>query len=200
MNIIETKTFADKISDGLKSAVNEIEDLRIQGTLGLAEARDLFEQLKKKFHAQVSELKGIVDALRANGEVLKFINAIEFLEVQLALGKAESKEAFEHQSKRILVALRKLERAIKEEVNQNEQYAHLHFEIEKFKIKLDLLALHFQLKKITLQYNFEQRKYAFIEKLKNIKQRISNKENENKLAQFREEIIHAFEELKKAII
>ena len=200
MNAVENKTFVDKIIDGLKSAVNEIEDLQVQRALGLAEGRDLFDQIKKKLHTHLADMKQSVSSMLNGENNLKLINEIEFLQVQLNLGLAETKDVFQFQRKRILVALRKLEQSIKDKVNNHEQYAHLHFEIEKFKIKMDLIELQFHLKKITLQYNFEQRKRVFIERLKAIKIRLQEKKSEKGLAKFHEDVAEAFADLKQAII
>ena len=54
MEIIEKNKTADKIIDGVKKAISEIEELRVKIALGKAEAQDLFEDTKKKIKSLCS--------------------------------------------------------------------------------------------------------------------------------------------------
>src|SRR5687767_9101842 len=127
------KTVTDTIIEGLKRAVVEIEELRVQVSLGKAEAKDLYENVKRSFNAKLHEAKMRLKSLKTNADVLPLVNAFEHLQVQLALGIAESKDTFEVQRKKIEQALGKLEATIEGHKTHDETYAGLHLEIEKFK-------------------------------------------------------------------
>lgn len=187
----------DLIVEGLKKAAAEIEELRLQATLGKAEARDAYEDLKKKFRHLVHEAKTKFDHLKSTDEGMKLVNAFEFLQVQLALGVAESREAFEEQEKKISHAIAELEASIRNNPKLHEASTALKMEIEKFKIKLELLALHYKLEKISVQYDFEQKKKEFMEKLEQLRTKIVKSGAAEKWSLFQDDVNQAYSNLKK---
>jgi hypothetical protein len=194
------ETIASKIVEGVEAALTEIDELRVQLALGKAEAKELYEINKKRFHASVQEMENTFRELRKDEAILPLVNAMETLRVQLALGKAETKELFEEQYDKIYKALNQLELQLKSNKTINENYARLHLELEKFKIKLELFALHYKLKKISAQFNFENRKAELAEKLDGIKAKmlLKQKEGKEKWENFQEEIKEAYNHLKSA--
>ena len=191
------ESIAQKIVEGVKSALAEIDELRVQLALGKAEAKDLYENTKKRFHSSVQDLENSFRELKNDPAILPVINSIESLRVQLALGKAETKEIFEEQYSKISHALNKLEAELKNNKTVGENYARLHLELEKFKIKMELFALHYQLKKISVEFDFEQKRIELVEKLDKIKVQIQTKQKEGKekWENFQEEIKEAYAHL-----
>jgi len=194
------ETIAAKIVEGVQSALAEIDELRVQLALGKAEAKELYEINKKRFHASVQEMENKFRELKKDEAILPLVNAMETLRVQLALGKAETKELFEEQYDKIHKALNQLESELKNNKTISENYARLHLELEKFKIKLELFALHYKLKKISAQFDFENRKAELAEKLDGIKAKmlLKQKEGKEKWENFQEEIKEAYNHLKSA--
>jgi hypothetical protein len=194
------ETIASKIVEGVEAALTEIDELRVQLALGKAEAKELYEINKKRFHASVQEMENTFRELRKDEAILPLVNAMETLRVQLASGKAETKELFEEQYDKIYKALNQLELQLKSNKTINENYARLHLELEKFKIKLELFALHYKLKKISAQFNFENRKAELAEKLDGIKAKmlLKQKKGKEKWENFQEEIKEAYNHLKSA--
>jgi hypothetical protein len=194
------ETIAAKIVEGVKTALAEIDELRVQLALGKAEAKELYEINKKRFHASVQEIENTFRELRKDEAILPLVNAMETLRVQLALGKAETKELFEEQYDKIHKALNHIELELKNNKTISENYAHLHLELEKFKIKLELFALHYKLKKISAQFDFENRKAELAEKLDDIKAKmlLKQKEGKQKWENFQVEINEAYNHLKSA--
>ena len=104
-----------KINSSLEKAKQEIEELSVQFSLGKAEAADKFESVKKDFLSKVNEWKIKGEQFKSSGEekshTLKA--KLEELQVQLALGKAEAKELFHEQKKKIMQSISDLESEIK---------------------------------------------------------------------------------------
>lgn len=150
------KKLSTTIINGLREAVADVEDLQVQLALGKAEARDLFEDIKKELRTQLNQLKMRVRQGKTNSDLLAVVNAIEHLQVQLALGEAETREIFEEQLKKIEHALQQMEIALKPAIDKN--VAMMHIRIQKFKAKLKLLSFAYNLKKIELLYDLEKRK------------------------------------------
>ncbi len=202
METSEKKSLSESIIDNLKKAVVELEELRVQAALGKAEAKDVYEEAKKKLHVYLQEAKIKFSEVKNNEDVLTLIHAFEHLQVQLALGKAETKEVFEEQYHKISEALNHLEKNFREEIKNNTHFAQLHLEVEKFKIKLELMVLHYKLNKIKAEYNFEQKKTEFFETLDAIKSRMQKKEADLKHQwdHLSEEISEAYTNLKKTFL
>jgi len=204
METKEKTTITDKIINGLKTAVTEIEELRVQIALGKAETKDLYENVKKKFSHSMHEAKIKLNVLqeKASPEILELKRLFETVQVQLALGKAESKEAFEEQRKNIIKSLHTLEAAIRKNESANEYYSQFLEEIEKFKIKIDILKLRFELKKMEAKTDFEIRKTEFLNKLSDLKNRMLAKEEKknSRWEHFTEEINEAYQHLKNAFV
>ena len=204
METTEKGSLSDTIIDGVKKAILELEEFRLQAALGKAEAHDAFEGAKKKFNTFVHEAKlkldNAKDVVKERSVQLKTL--LETLQVQLALGKAETKEVFEEQRKKIAHALNELETLIKKNKTTDEFYTRLQMEVEKFKIKLDILKLRYDLNKLEARNEFEEKKVDFSQKLSDLKKRLEKKEGEvqDKWEHFRTEITDAYSHLKKAFV
>lgn len=196
-----TTSITDKIISGLRKAATELEEFRLQAALGKAEAHDAYEGAKKVFNKYVHEAKlRLADAEDLTTEKTPKLKALfETVQVQLALGKAESKEAFELQVKKISMALNEVEALIKKNKSTDLYYAELQMEIEKFRIKLDILKLQYELKKIGVREEFEERKQDFSKALTDIKKQLLKKEAkaEDTWEHFKDEITNAYSHLKK---
>ncbi len=147
------KNVLQKISDKLISAQQEIDELALQLALGKAEAKDKFEEIKNDFRFKVSELKSVLANPTENLLNPEIKARIEALEVQLMLGKAESKDLFEKQLKRILNALANLEdtKLNWRRINTPDFFIH---EAEQFKLKMEILRLRFRLRKFDIRDDY----------------------------------------------
>ncbi|MBT8185217.1 MAG: hypothetical protein KJN76_10270 [Eudoraea sp.] len=187
--------FMDKVVDSLRKAAVEIEEFQVQAALGKAEAHDAYEGAKKRFNKFIHESKSKV---REGKEQVDEINAkLDELRVQLALGKAETKEKFREQKKILLNSLHELEVKIKTNPKVSKMYAFMQIEIEKFKIKLDVLEEKFEEGKEGAKLAFEKRKAEFNEFIKGVKVK-NEKQEETKWEHFQSEISEAFTHLKRA--
>lgn len=202
---METKThfsIADAIIDGLKKATVELEEFRVQVALGKAEAHYAYEDAKIKFYRALHETEQrlSVSKTSTNSALDEFKVLFQTLQVQLALGKAETRDAFEAQRIKISHALHKLELFLESNQFTNELRESLHREIEKFKIKLEILKLRYELNKIAVHEEFEIRKTEFSKTLASITDKLRKKEKkvEQSWEHFRDEIKEAYTGMKKA--
>ena len=198
---MEQKTsFSDLLVEGMKKAALELDELRVQMTLGQYEARDLYERVKKDFSSHLHMAKTNLGKVKESEEALKVINGIEHLQVQLALGIAETEETFAEQKKKLSHALSKLESTLKADPQFRTASAELYFQVEKFKMKLELLSLQFKLKKLKAEYNWDEKKAAYLRDLDQLKEKLKQKESaaKERFAHFQDEITEAFTHIKKA--
>ena len=204
METLEKTSLSEKIISGLKKAAIELEEFRLQAALGKSEAKAAYEEANKKFSNYVHEAKLRVNKVKGMVKEKSSLlqAAFETLQVQLALGKAESNEMFEAQLKKIIRALKDIEVLIRKNKTVDLYYAELQMEIEKFRIKLDILKLQYELKKTGVHEEFEEKKRNFLKDIYEIKKRLLDKEYkvEAKWEHFHDEISHAYFHFKKAFV
>jgi hypothetical protein len=201
METSEQIPLSEKIISGMKKAVIELEEFRLQVALGKAEAHDVYEEAKKSFNKYLYEAKTLLEETKgtAKKKTTELQAILETLQVQLALGKAETKDAFEAQRKKITKALDELEEFIKKNKIANEYYTRLLLEVGKFRIKLNIIKMRFELNKLEARVEFEDKKKDLSEKLAEIKKRLlkNEAEAEDQWENFREGISDAYSHLKK---
>ncbi len=192
----ENTQFIDKIVKALRKSANEMEDFKVDADKGIAEAKDKYEEIKKKFNLflQDSESK-----IKAGKEQIDDINTkFDELRVQLALGKAETVELFIKQKKQLLLTLHELEVKIKTNETLNRMYAFVLIEIEKFKVQLEVLEQKFDPVKEETKISFVKGKQEFSQFIDRLKVKYSKKKEETKWVHFQSEISEAFTHFKHA--
>ena len=185
---------ANTLISGIKKAQVDLEEFQLQLALGKAEARDKYEDVKKKFNKMVHETKLKVNELKGKKDELQ--SRLEELQLQLALGKADTIDAFNEQKKKITRALSNLEKELEKNHFTAEVHTKLQHEIERFKIKMEILRLHFELKKGDIKEEFEDKKAEFLKQVEKMKAKISG--NKIQTENFSTEIKNAYKHLKKA--
>jgi hypothetical protein len=197
-------TFTDTVINGLKKAVVELEEFRVQAALGKAEAHDAFEAAKKNLRHFMHETEQRFSASQetVNDIATQLKAAMETLQVQLALGKAESREAYEAQHKKIVQALKTLEVFLESNKFTADFQESLTREIQKFKIKMEILKLRYELNNISAHEEFEEKKSDFSKKLEELGTQLREKEKkaEKVWDHFKEDIAEAYGDMKKAFV
>ncbi len=104
----------DKIIGFFKNAGTKLEELQVQTALGKAELNDKFEEIKKETKEKFQNLKeDLHKEVEKDKEKWKHAKAkLEHLEVQLALGKAETQEELQEQKKKLHGAIHSLKEII----------------------------------------------------------------------------------------
>ena len=106
----ENTQFIDKIVKALRKSANEMEDFKVDADKGIAEAKDKYEEVKKKFNLFIQDSES---KIKAEEKIDDINTKFDELRVQLALGKAETIEGFIKQKKQLLLTLHELEVKIK---------------------------------------------------------------------------------------
>jgi hypothetical protein len=195
------KPVLERISDRLLEAQQELDELAVQFALGKAEARDKFEEIKTSFKSYVTAFKSKLNQGEVHQLTQQLRSRIDELELQLALGKVETKELFEEQRKKIMDSLTAFEDALNRSLPALVDVDVLYHEIEKFKLKLEIIRLKFVLKKFSIKDSFRERmKESRLKVTKLTDQLNANWESgNNKLSNLKDEIQLAYRHLRKAI-
>ncbi len=147
----------------------ELDELMLQLSLGKAEAADFIEEHKKHFGMLIEEVAVKVSEAGHAGEEAARVKAAEVrrrideLKLQLALGRMESREAYEEQREQISRAIDMVRDALarmEEKLPDAVVEAKERFEVgaEGFKTKLDTLALNIGVGKVIAEEEIKARK------------------------------------------
>ncbi len=106
--------FGDNVVSFFKKASTKMEELQLQTALGKAELNDKFEEIKKETREKYQLIKAdIHSTIQKDTEKWNHLKAkFEHLELQFALGKAETKEMLEEQKKNLNEAFREVKKLI----------------------------------------------------------------------------------------
>lgn len=193
-------TLLVKVAGKLLEAQREIDQLVLQFALGKAEARDVFEDTKKEFSGRVSEFKGTNLGVQVASASQRLNALFEELEAQLNLGKADSKDMFEAQRKKIERVIRKVRTEVKQLRSEVLDKEHIDHEIEKFKLKLEVLRLRFELKKFEVRDSFKDGMQAAKKKIERTASKLKEEFSpETNLSAIRKEARGIYRHLRKAI-
>ena len=196
MKTKEDVQFVDKVVIALRKTALELEEFQVQAALGKAEAKDKYEDVKKKFNLFIHDSEFKIHGIK---EKIDDVNTkFDELRVQLALGKAETKEIFLKQKKQILNTLHEIEVKIKTNDTLNRMYAIALIQIEQFKIQLEILEQKFSKDKTGAKDTFEKGKQDFNSFIDRFKGKYANKKEVTKFEHFQNEISEAFSHFKRA--
>ena len=200
-DVKSTKKILMSVADKLLAAQQEIDELTVQLALGKAEARDKFNEIKKDFREKVSELKAFLANIPSDLELSTIRTKIDELEMHLLQGEVNTREAFEAQKDNLMKATSALEKTLQRKVPFPAELQHFVHEIEKFKVKLEILRLKFSLKKMEVKNEFRIRMdeaKAYIDERRTlIKDKID--EGREKYEDFGDEIRLAYTHFRKAL-
>ncbi len=193
------KPLLQKLGESLLQAQQEIDDLVRQLSLGKAEAKEKFEEVKNEFIEKVNEMKQLAKSSFDKSMPIALKLKLEELELQLRVGKVDSKESFDLQRTALVHATIALENEIRKTLEKLEVSGYFYHEIEKFLLKLEILRLKFGIKNFEIKDTFRTRMakakksiYSFVDKLS----KISTHENH---MGFKDEIAEAYKHLKSAV-
>jgi len=108
--------FGDSVVSFLRKTATKLEELQLQTALGKAELIERFEEVKKDSRSQYERIKSEVNAtIQKDSEKWNKLKAkLQHLELQLALGKAETKEMLDEQKKNLKEAIADIKKVINE--------------------------------------------------------------------------------------
>lgn len=192
--------FSDKVILGLKNVANELEEFQLQFALGKANLNDKFDELKKKFNVVIQEAKNKL----SNKDIQTIDLRIKLEEIQHLLTKSneETKEAFILQKEALIEAIEGIEKELKLDFYDKEYHLFFSTEMEKIKIKMEILNLQFEYGKLISKKEFETIKEQFLNKIDDLKFKFRESESsfEQYWNNFRKEMGVAYKHLKKAFV
>lgn len=150
--------------------------LELQLNLGRREALDHLEQRKKQFSAALDQIKH--DAERALGSMesdrRSFADAFDHLRLQLALGRAETRDRYVEQAQAIRDAMARLDAEFDRRVDSlqdalGEKYVHWSHAV---KAELDAVAAQFEETRVRQEAAWETRRKELEESLAGYKKQI----------------------------
>jgi len=175
-----------------QSKENAIENLEVQ-------KKQLSEALNK-FRTRVEETKAIADEKRS-----KIQGQIEHLQVQLALGKAETRDALESQKKKIREGISSFETTVDEGIGSlGEVFDELKYvvvdKVHSLEAELDALGVRFDMEKAKKKEQYEEKKKDIAAKIQEFNNTLEEKKHaaQDKAADLESEVKEGFERIRNA--
>ena len=162
-------TFEDQWKQWMAEGRKRFEEMQVQFSLGKMDAADAFEKQKDFLRGAVSnwkqELDKATDVAEEHAQKLKA--SLEELQVQLNLGKAEGREKFEEQRKKIDLAMQEVYAAGKKAYHNNyDNMMHLFdSNAQAFKTGIEIIQLQFALVKMDVKEDAEKLRKELNEKM-----------------------------------
>jgi hypothetical protein len=192
----------DKFIQGLRNAQVELEAFRVQLALGTYEAKDKFEDVKSSLRDFSVETEDYLykAGIYTDDKKVNLTKAFETLRLQLALGKAEAKDAFTEQKANIEKQMNDLEELIAQDDHVSDVKERLMAEFEKAKIKMDMLQLQYTLGKMEAKDALEKRNFDLSDKINEMEQMLKSKSEAytSKFENVKTELKSAYSHFKKA--
>lgn len=198
---MDTRQVEEQFKQLFKQWKSSLEDMRVQFSLGKMDAVDSFEQQKKQLRSLIETLKEGTDKAvdSAEAKAVDFRAKLEALNLQLNLGKAETKELFEEQRKKIDAALQEVYTAGKLAYHGQYDYMMELFEHNAKAVKtgLDIARLQFELGKMEAKEEASALRTEIQEKIEEL-QRTAEKAQEltrDNLEQWGKQMKEGFEKM-----
>lgn len=202
------------MNPNLDKSTEELDDLDIQISLGEEEYVDAFEEQKTKFLAwaksSAAAINEQVEKYGVNEKADSLKAKFEELQVQLALGKAESKDAFEGQREKLESSMADCTKAFDEYRESagdkaTEMGNKFQGQIEKFQTKLDVFRMHFALGSADAQDEWKEKKKELQAKVAELKAKATKSGEEaseeagEKWEEVKAEAAEAYENVKSTL-
>jgi hypothetical protein len=143
-----------EVAEKLKQAQQEIDEFTVQLALGSAEAKEKFEELKRNLKQHLADLKV---AFRLVSREDRLRAKIDELEQFIKDAEAKDPVSFDEQKQRIMAAITYVEAEMLTRFKLLPAARDFVHEVEKFKLKLEILSLKVGLKKFVIKDNVSRR-------------------------------------------
>lgn len=184
----------------------ELDDLEVNLSLGEEEIADAFEAQKSRMKGLLDEATKKVEGLEMGEKTKGMQQKIDELRLQLALGRAETRDAMEAQRKNLASSLHQVESEyakVKDAAGDKakEMSSSMGDGLDRFKTQLDMFRLHFHLGQAEAKEEMEEKRNELKEKVRSMKASISEKteEAEDKWDGIGEELGEAYGHFKSAL-
>ncbi|MEM7373887.1 MAG: hypothetical protein AAF587_35015 [Bacteroidota bacterium] len=202
------------MDSNLEKWASELDELEIQISLGEEEYVDAFEEQKSKFlqfaESTADAINQQVEKYGVSEKADSLVGKLDELRLQLALGKADSKDAFEEQRE-------KIEGKLSDCSSAYEEYKQLAGEkadewgdafskqLESFQTKMDVFRLHFALGSADAQEEWKEKKKEFKTQIADLRQKAEKRgekqveEAEEKWEEVKDDLSEAYDHMKSAL-
>jgi hypothetical protein len=166
---MDTKHIEEQFKQTFNTWKTSLEDMRMQFSLGKMDAVDAFEKQKVQLRSMIESMKTnldkATDIAEENGTKLR--SKLEELNLQLNLGKADGKDMFDEQRKKIDLALQEVFSAGKLAYHGNYGFMMELFEnnTKAMKASLEIAQLQFALAKMEVKEEAEKARKEIEEKI-----------------------------------
>lgn len=190
-----------RLAARLLEAQQELDELALQLALGKAEAKDRFEEIKKDFTQRARDWKNKLSGTMATDLLREITQRLDELEERLSKGDAPTETEFKKQTTSINDLLESIQDFISNRMKQGSESTQFWHEIEKFRLKLEILRLKFALKRFILKEDINQAGKDARLKIEKILHRVEGKVAEGKdtLTDLKAEIREAYEHIREAL-
>jgi hypothetical protein len=196
-----------KLSARAEALEARVQSLEVQLALGKAEAADRMEDAKKRYAKALQQLRRRIGESKAVAEDVRsnLLTRADELQVQLALGKAESRDALAAQRAKVEHAWTELDARLKgagnaaarewEKVSETLADSALALEIE-----MDALQTRFELERSRGELALHEAGRSLAERIGAFKAKAADRKSaaQDKLAGFERDLKVAYEDLKRA--
>ena len=193
-------TILDRIKTQARNLQMLTDELQVQMALGKAEARDIIEKERKTFSKYINEQRRefVKVENESNENRRTFLSCVEDLESALFDKIPEGTQEYDNYKDGLLNKVYKLEEVIRD--NYPEMPEGMQDNLDVFKAKMDAFRVNLALHDKDNPEKVEKIRGEFTEKLEEIRNLLSNKEEtHSKLDNFVEDISESFNYLKRAI-
>jgi uncharacterized protein involved in exopolysaccharide biosynthesis len=192
-----------------KDWLKQLDDLEFDLDMKGMNVADYFEEGKAELKEAVDGLKEKVEKISGGEKAQSLKGKLEHLQVQLALGKAETKDAFEEQKGKLETAISDLGEKLDEweaavEEKTDDITVGIKEKTEGFRTKLDMMRLHYHLAQADARDELEEKRKALRTRIHETKTKLKSADEkegdeESRWDEVKEELGESFSHLQNAI-
>ena len=157
---MSAKSFREQLGELIQKAEAELDELQLNIALGKMTGADLFEDIKRELRESFREIKSDLHNPGNENEFTQLVNSLYSLAQS---GKAEAAEAFEEQKLKITNVISQLEKLVQGAGGplSNETIIKIRNEIDKFRLKMEILHIRYELGRLDRREKIETGKVKF---------------------------------------
>lgn len=192
----------EQVKQFAKEWRTRLEDMQVQFSLGKMDATEAFEKQKNYFRDLTVKMKSDLDKAgdSTKENVTELRGKLDDLFVQLSLGKADGKDLFEEQKKKIEVSMNEVLASAKQLYNQGFDSMLKMYDNNSsaFKTGLEILKLQFALGKMDSKDEAEKLRKEMTDKMNDLTANFKNAENlaKENIDLWNEKMKEGFEKMK----
>ncbi len=199
---MDTQKMEEQVKQFAKEWRTRLEDMQVQFSLGKMDATEAFEKQKNYFRDLTVKMKSDLDKAgdSTKENVTELRGKLDDLFVQLSLGKADGKDLFEEQKKKIEVSMNEVLASAKQLYNQGFDSMLKMYDNNSnaFKTGLEILKLQFALGKMDSKDEAEKLRKEMTDKMNDLTANFKNAENlaKENIDLWNEKMKEGFEKMK----